>query len=153
MKLHFTIEKQSLQRKDDEMLASFSKNFIRCTFHCHYPWDDIYKYALFSDVQNKKYIVDLGYGSKVGCKIPCDVLKGNYFSVSVFGGDRLTTNQETILLEPSGFSDGIEDLLSTMNSGMLTVSSDMIDEEKPRLINCFHGYTILKNPQHDEHLY
>lgn len=157
MKLYFTVNKQTLQREDCEMLASFSKNFVRCVFKCEHPWDDIYKYALFSDSLNKKYIVPLGYGKKVQCKIPCDVLKGNYFSVSVFGGDRLTTNQENILVDPSGFSDAVEQLFESQtmssDSSMLTTSADTVDIDRPRLVTCFHGYTILKNPQHDEHLY
>ena len=155
MKLHFTIDKQTLRREDDEMLASYSKNFVRCVFRCEYPWDDMYKYALFSDVSNKKYIVDLGYGHKVQCKIPCDVLKGNFFSVSVFGGNRLTTNQESIILESSGFSDSVESLLNSINSDsdILTTSADTVDTDRPRLVTCFHGFTILKNPQREEHLY
>jgi len=157
MKIHFTVEEQTLEREDNQILASYSKNFVRCVFKCGCYWSDIYKYALFSDVSNKKYIVDLGYGSIVQCHIPTDALKGNYFSVSVFGGDRLTTNQETVLVEPSGFSDAVENFLesSSMISDpdTLTISSDMIDDEKPRLVSCFYGYTILKNPQRDEHLY
>lgn len=157
MKLYFTVNKQTLERQDDEILASFSKNFIRCGFECQHPWDDIYKYALFSDVSNKKYIVDLGYGHKVQCKIPCDVLKGNYFSVSIFGGNRLTTNQETVLLEPSGFTTAVDDLLDSKtmssDSDIITTSADVIDNDRPRLVTCFNGFTILKNPQREEHLY
>lgn len=157
MKICFNVQKQTLERQDNEMLASYSKNFIRCAFKCLDQWEHIYKYALFSDVSNKKYIVKLGYGEEVSCKIPCDVLKGNYFSVSVFGDNRLTTNQETILLEPSGFSDAVEKLIdsNTMDSDsdILSTSADATDNDKPRLVSCYHGYTILKNPQHDEHLY
>lgn len=156
MKLRFNVHKQTLCREDDEMLASYSKNFVRCKFKCHPPWDDVYKYALFSDTSNKKYAVDLGYGYDVQCKIPCDVLKGNYFSVSVFGGNRLTTNQETILLNPSGFSDAVENLFenpTNSNSDILTTSADSVDSDRPRLVTCFNGFTILKNPQREEHLY
>lgn len=155
MKLHFTINKQQLTRCDDEILASYSQNFVRCVFECSKPWCGMYKRALFEDVRGKKYIVDLGFGEKVQCKIPSEVLKGNYFLVSVFGDERLTTNQESILVEPSGFSDAVEDALQSnqMDSNLITVNSDMDDIDRPRLVTCFYGYTILKNPQHDEHLY
>lgn len=121
MKLKFSIEKQTLIRKDKEILTSYSKNKNKCVFYCHKKWADIYKYALFIDVKNKQYIVDLGFGSKVYCTIPNDVLKGNYFSVSVFGDDRYTTTQETILIQPSGFSDKTE---SAIESGELEVDGD-----------------------------
>jgi len=155
MKINFTINKQQLVRNDDQILASYSRNFIWCVFRCMDPWCDVYKMALFEDVKGKKYIVDLGFGEKVQCKIPSDVLKGNYFLVSVFGDDRLTTTQETILVEPSGFSNAVENTLesSKMDSDLVTISSDMNDIDRPHLVTCLHGYTILKNPQHDEHLY
>lgn len=156
MKLNFAINKQQLERKDDEILASYSKNFVRCTFICEKPWCAIYKYALFVDVKGNKFVVDLGYGKKVQCKIPEKVLQGNYFLVSVFGEDRLTTTQQTVLVEPSGFSDSVASLLSrneNSDSDVLSTSSDAVDDDKPRLVTCLYGYTILKDPQHDEHLY
>ena len=156
LKLVFTINKQQLERQDDEIIASYSKNFIQCLFSCKNKWSDIYKYALFCDVSNKKYIVDLGYGKEVRCTIPEDVLKGNYFSVSVFGDNRLTTTQVNVLLQSSGFSDAVESTLSTnmdSNSDVITTSSDMVETNRRRIATCFKGYSILKNPQHDEHLY
>lgn len=109
MKLHFDIEKNILIRKDEEILSSYSKNVDKCIFHCKDKWFDIYKYALFTDVFQKQYIVDLGIGEKVKCIIPDEVLKGNYFSVSVFGDDRYTTTQVNILIQPSGFSNKTEE--------------------------------------------
>lgn len=116
MKLHFNIEKNILTRKDEEILTSYSKNINKCYFHCTNKWIDIYKYALFTDVSNKQYIVDLGLGEKVKCRIPNEVLKGNYFSVSVFGEDRYTTTQVNILIQPSGFSDKTEEGLENGES-------------------------------------
>lgn len=157
MKLRFTITKQQLKREDNEILASYSKNFVRCVFKCEHRWVNIYKYALFTDVSNQKFIVDLGYGEKVSCRVPCEVLKGNYFLVSVFGDNRLTTTQETILVEPSGFSDAVEEALESpsmdSDSNLISITSDMVDNDRPKLMSCLYGYTILKNPQHDEHLY
>jgi len=156
MKLHFDIKNQTLERKDDQILASFSKNFIRCQFKCECPWHNIYKYALFTDVRNQKTIVDLGYGKKVSCRIPENVLKNNFFLVSVFGDNRLTTNQVNVLVEPSGFSDAVETLMDSQDisdSDILTTNADAVDSDIKRLVSCYHGYTILKDPQHDEHLY
>ena len=116
MKLHFKIDKNILIREDEEILSSYSKNVNKCIFHCKNKWSDIYKYALFIDVFRKQYIVDLGIGEKVKCTIPNEVLKGNYFSVSVFGDDRYTTTQVDILVQPSGFSDKTEESIDSGDS-------------------------------------
>lgn len=105
MKIYFSINKLVLTRDDDNIITSFSKNLIKCAFKCKNKWIDIYKYALFTDISNKQYIVDLGIGRYVSCVIPEEVLKGNYFTVSVFGDDRLTTTQETVLIKQSGFTN------------------------------------------------
>lgn len=149
MKLHFDINKSILTRKDDEIIASYSKNTIKCLFHCKDKWSDIYKYALFTDVSNKQYIVDLGFGDHVKCLVPEDALKGNYFLLSVFGDNRYTTTQETILIRPSGFTEKTEEALE---NGEDTTSSDsfLIDLDYNRFNNCHcRGYGRYD----DEHLY
>ena len=149
MKLHFDINKSILTRQDDEIIASYSKNTIKCLFHCKCRWSDIYKYALFTDVSNKQYIVDLGFGERVKCFVPNDVLKGNYFSVSVFGGDRYTTTQERILIQPSGFTEKTE---LALESGESEIDGDsfLTDLDFNRFNNCHcRGYGRYD----DEHLY
>lgn len=126
MILQFTIHKMQLKREDDEILASYSKNFIRCRFKCKNKWADLYKYALFIDVQNNQYIVDLGFGGCVSCKIPEEVLQGNYFSVSVFAGDRLTTEQTSVLIQPSGFNAKTQDAL---DDGLTIVDDDSLYDD------------------------
>ena len=113
MILYFTVDKKTLKRDDCEIITSYSENIDICHFNCKNKWSDIYKYALFTGVSNKQEIVDLGFGSKVSCKIPSEILKGNFFSVSVFGGDRYTTTQEDILVLPSGFNKDTEKLLES----------------------------------------
>lgn len=127
MRLHFEICKNILERKDDKIIASYSKNVDKCIFHCKNKWSDIYKYALFIDVLGKQYIVDLGFGERVKCIIPDDVLKGNYFSVSVFGDDRYTTTQANVLVQPSGFSDKTEEGINNGNSEIERESSIFSD--------------------------
>lgn len=129
MKLRFKIDKNILHRLDEELITSYSKNQNKCIFHCEHKWADIYKYALFIDVNNAQYIVDLGLGCKTKCVIPEEVLKGNYFSVSVFGDDRLTTTQVNILIQPSGFSDKTEKALESGNS-TVSGNSTILNDEK-----------------------
>ena len=125
MKIHFTVQKTILERKDDNILASYSKNIDKCVFYCDDCWADIYKYALFTDVSNKQYVEDLGFGHKVSCIIPDNVMKGNYFSVSVFGDDRKTTIQQDVLIEPSGFTDKTEDSIESEETEISLGSSDL----------------------------
>lgn len=127
MKLYFCVNKTTLERKDDEILASYSKNFDICVFNCDDCWSDIYKYALFTGVSNKQYIEDLGFGHKVSCVIPDEIMKGNYFSVSVFGGDRKTTIQQNILIEPSGFTDETEKAFEQSDENEITLSPSYVE--------------------------
>ena len=120
MKIKFKVNKQQLQRQDNQILASFSKNLLQCEFCFDDTWIDVYKYALFTDVSKNQSIVEMGIEQNIKCVVPENMLKGNYFLVSVFGGDRITTTQETVLLQPSGFSKTLEENLS---NGVLDISS------------------------------
>lgn len=118
MKLYFSIKKNKLIRQDDEIITSFSKNINKCIFKCEKPLFDVYKYALFIDATGNQKILDLGFGEEVSCIIPEETLQSNYFSVSVFGGDRFTTTQERIIIERSGFN----------NDSMKKIESDDIND-------------------------
>ena len=150
MDLYFSVCKQKLTREDDELLASYSKNHVRCNFKTDKTWALMEKYALFIDVNNNKSLVKLGFGHKVACMVPEEILKGNYFSVSLFGDDRLTTTQENILIQPSGFSDAVQDALD--NGDSETTSDSFTTYRKRRVID-EHDEYLLKSPQREEHLY
>lgn len=150
MILHFTIHKMQLKRKDDEILTSYSKNFVRCGFKCQNKWVDLYKYALFIDVHNNQYIVDLGFGEYVSCKIPEEVLQGNYFSVSVFAGDRLTTEQVSVLIYPSGFNSKTQNALE---DGLTIVDSDAFYDDYYHKIYDDSNYYRHNRFEIEEHPY
>ena len=130
LRLYFTIDKNQLARDDDNILASYSRNINKCVFCCGERLGDIYKYALFTGVLGEQYIEELGFGRRVTCKIPNDILKGNYFSVSVFGGNRFTTTQENVLIQPSGFTDKTEDLFESGKSSDVS-SFEILQELHP----------------------
>lgn len=136
MILYFTVNKNKLERKDEEILASYSRNINKCVFDCDCMSDDIYKYALFTGVLGEQYIKELGFGKKVSCKIPNDILKGNYFSVSIFGGDRFTTTQEDILIQPSGFTDETEELFESGESNNVSSIATSSELYYRRFTNC-----------------
>lgn len=158
MKLHFAINKQQLKRTDNEIIASYSKNFIQCVFQFDEKWCHIHKYALFVDVRNNKTVVNLGHGRKVKCTVPENILQGNYFLVSVFGDERLTTTQETVLIQPSGLSDGvIQEMNSSLSSGdvsdNINIPNDEFSDDIPHRIRDESPCYIKKSPYSEEHLY
>lgn len=128
MKLYFSIKKNKLIRQDNEIITSFSKNINKCIFECEKPLFDVYKYALFIDAIGNQEIIDLGFGEEVSCIIPEETLQSNYFSVSVFGGDRFTTTQERIIVERSGLNN---DSIKKIESDDINDSNNIeIDDEE-----------------------
>lgn len=136
MKLVFKIKKTKLERVDEEILTSYTRN-AKCLFIFSPEWANIYKYALFIDVYGNQYLRDLGFGEHLKCIIPDNITKGNFFSVSVFGGDRYATNQESILIQPSGFNDDTESLLESDQSEM--VSTSTLDTDYHRRWGCWRN--------------
>lgn len=148
MKLCFTVEESSLTRQDENIVVSYGKNANKCVFHCDHFWKNLYKKALFTDYKNKQYIVLLGTGKRVSCNIPNEVLQGNLFYISVFGEelsisyalegtspDRYTTTQETIYIQPSGFTNKTEEVLENGDSEVVG-DSTINDFDVHRFNNC-----------------
>lgn len=144
MSLHFIIDKQELIRKDKKVIASYSKNFLKCKFCCPKQWSDLYKYALFINVKGKESIVELGIGEKVSCIIPEEILTGNFFYVSIFADDRLTTTQQMVLIQPSGLTNNI---INSFEDGTATIIDDDIETAR-RIELCGCGYRYHYDPEH-----
>lgn len=136
IKMKFKIHKQEIERIDDDKIASFSRNHIHATFIFDKLWKDLRKFALFVTPNDKKYIVDLGYGQTIKCIVPDEALEGSFFKVSCFADDLLTTIQETVLVYPSGYSYDIDDL--DLEDENVTSSNDNIEFRKRRFDeDCF----------------
>ena len=110
MNLEFELQKQKLIRLDDEEIATYARNYIHVTFNFDKVWCDLKKYALFVTPNNNRYVVRLGYGKKITCSIPNEVLENAYFKISVFADDLLTSTQETVLVSASGYIPEIDDM-------------------------------------------
>lgn len=110
MNLIFLIRKQKMKRIGSDEIAGFARNHIHATFDFDELWKDLEKYAIFVSADKSRSIVRLGYGKELSCIVPEQVLKGTYFKVSVFGGDLLTSTQNTILLSSSGYISDIDDM-------------------------------------------
>ena len=110
MNLEFELQKQKLIRLDDEEIATYTRNYIHVTFNFDKVWCDLKKYALFVTPNNNRYVVKLGYGKKITCSVPNEVLENAYFKISVFADDLLTSTQETVLVSASGYIPEIDDM-------------------------------------------
>lgn len=110
MNLEFELQKQKLIRLDDEEIATYARNYIHVTFNFDKVWCDLKKYALFVTPNNNRYVVRLGYGKKITCSIPNEVLENAYFKISVFADDLLTSTQEIVLVSASGYIPEIDDM-------------------------------------------
>lgn len=110
MNLQFKLEKQKLIRTDEEEIASFARNYIHVTFVFDEVWKDLKKYCLFVTPKQDRYVVKLGYGRKLSCTIPDEVLQNSFFNISVFADDLLTSTQETVLISSSGYISDIDEI-------------------------------------------
>lgn len=105
--LSFSIYGQYLKRVDVKTIANKSKNILECKFNFKTDiWNEVDKFALFKN-RTDTYSMHLGTGNVVDCIVPWEVLKGKYFKVTVYGGDLITTNEVTIPLVKSGYTDDI----------------------------------------------
>lgn len=108
MDLNFEINNQIITRIDKNILVNKSKNYVFCYFTFKTDdWLDKEKFVIFKDSWGNAYECYIGNMEYCRCVVPSDALKGTNFSVSVFGGDRITTNELTILLIPSGYTTRI----------------------------------------------
>lgn len=110
MNLKFELNKQKLIRLDDEEIATYARNYIHITFIFDKLWCNLKKYALFVTPNNNRLVVKLGYGKKITCTIPNEVLENAFFKISVFADDLLTSTQETVLVSSSGYIPEIDDM-------------------------------------------
>lgn len=141
MDLQFKLQKQKLIRIDDEEIASFTRNYIHVTFDFDEVWMDLKKYCLFVTPNDDRYIVKLGYGKKLSCTIPYEVLQHPYFNISTFADDLLTSTQETVLVSSSGYISEIDDIedeaIIESNTNTITTRQKHYDEETNERMNRF----------------
>lgn len=102
--LNFRVINQSLTRTDTFVPVAGSKNYLLASFEFNTDdWDAIdTKTAVFVDEQNIKHEVAISDGM---CFVPSEALTNSgYIYVSVYGGDRITTNNVPVFIEASGYA-------------------------------------------------
>lgn len=163
MDLNFKINNQLLTRTDQEILVNKSKNYLHCNFLFETSdWSGLVKFALFKNEENETYPVYLGLNDTVSCIVPTKVLNGDFFKVSVYGGDFISTNEKTIVLLPAGYTGEVgedKDLLVkiferieekidnvTYTNGILTFESNGVVLETISLVVDSELSTTSENP-------
>lgn len=103
--LNFRVINQSLTRTDTFIPVAGSKNYLLASFEFTTDdWDSIdTKTAVFVNEQNIKHEVAISDGM---CFVPFEVLvNSGYIYVSIYGGNRITTNSVPVFIEASGYAE------------------------------------------------
>lgn len=104
IKLKFNVENTELQRIDDTPIISKSKHSHKAIFEFTGDiWRGQEKIAIFTDSWGNSRRAYLGKYKKCKCIIPDKVLKGTSLTITVYGGDLVTTNEVTIPLVYSSY--------------------------------------------------
>lgn len=111
MTINFNINKQELSTQFNQKVVADSRNYLIAKFNfTSSEWDRIpLKIALFTyNGQTYKKILGSDENCDMNeCYIPPEVIHSPRFSVSIYGGDRITTNSVKINVEPSGYTENI----------------------------------------------
>jgi hypothetical protein len=104
-KLIFTIRNQSIRRTDTFRPVKFSENYLYAEFIFRTgEWLNKTKSVIFVGKGLDPITVLLDDDNM--CLIPWEVLECDSFTVSVFAGDLITTNVETVRVFDSGYAEG-----------------------------------------------
>lgn len=100
--LKFSVCNQHIS-SDDICVVADSKNYLMALFNFDPTWEGVIKTAVFSNgdnVYNMLLTDDM-------CRVPTEVVCGDGFFVSVFGGDLITADKVKVSVTPSGLKEGI----------------------------------------------
>lgn len=106
MQLTFNVNKQTLNRSDDEFPASGSKEYLTAKFTFSDDWNGTTKTAVFS---RNSLVFNQILDNNGECKVPHDIIIANGAVISVFGTDgtkRITTTPLFVRIDSSGYIEG-----------------------------------------------
>ncbi len=104
MQLVFNVAKQIISLENNEIkVVAKSRNYLRCKFCFCDDWSEATKTAVFVSASGEVYNVILENDS---CVVPWEVIEHPHFTVSVFGGDRITANKVVVNVMQCGYCEG-----------------------------------------------
>lgn len=144
IEIQFKTENQLLKRTDKERIVDHSKNIIKAKFTIGGEvWDNVDKFAIFTDAFDNKTTVHLGSESICSCVVPASCLKTSFFKITVYGGDLILTNSVTIPLMESSYTKKHHDC----DSGSKDIFVEIFDSLKSKIDNivfadnCLHIFS------------
>lgn len=103
MKIQFTVTNQHIEAKTTGKIVADSRNYLEAVFFFVSPeWENLAKTVVFS-TKFGTYNVILENGT---CMVPPECIIAGEMEVSVFGGDRVTTDVAKVKVHPSGYRKG-----------------------------------------------
>lgn len=111
MQLQFLINNQYIRRMDKHRVVADSRNYLDAYFMFSSDWDFLGKTAIFSYEDNCYEVIIVNNQ----CKVPPEVIQAPEFSLSVFGGNQITTNIIQVNVAESGLNDTNQPLPATPN--------------------------------------
>lgn len=125
--LSFSVINQELVRTDDLYLVNKIQNYVQIEFTFDgKEWEDIDKYVIFT-TKKKNYSIPLGNKMICNTKVPYQVLRHNKFYVSVFGGNRITTNEVKVVMDISGYTENIQPIDDDAPKDIFQVIQDRLN--------------------------
>lgn len=101
--LDFYVDEQFIRAPHHRVVAD-SRGFLWARFSFGEAWQGLTKTAVFLGADGRAYHMLL---TDDACEVPPQVLHPTQFFVSVFGGDRLTTDRVAVEVAASGLVEGI----------------------------------------------
>lgn len=101
--LEFRVEDQHIRAPHYRVVGD-SRNYLVARFSFGEAWRGLTKTAVFQGADGKAYHVFI---ENDRCVVPAEVLQPTQFLLSVFGGDRLTTDRAAVTVEASGMVPGV----------------------------------------------
>lgn len=104
MKILFNVENQKLKRIDNNSVVADSKNYLKAKFNfLSDDWNG-QKTAIFQYGKEKPLYKILDENNE--CEVPWEFIKPPCFTVSIFAGDLITTNDIAVAVKKSGYKAG-----------------------------------------------
>lgn len=138
MKIQFEVINQKLTRAKahlNEKVVADSKNYLIANFNFRTEeWKNLQVWAIFThNNQSFKRLLGVDGLEFNECYIPFEVIHTPNFEVSLYAGDRITTNSYKVQVDPSGYTE------TALNESFTTPSvveqADKLFQEYAKICN------------------
>lgn len=103
MYIKFNVHNQIIKRTDTNRVVADSRNYLYAAFTFSEEWHGV-KTAIFKNGDVVKHVIL----ENDECLVPWEVISYGKLSVSVFCGDLITADEDSVYISESGYKDGGE---------------------------------------------